>query len=147
MRLRGLLKFRRERFPDSSHAFREHETFSKQARKSLDAHLLSKCNDIESKDDLIRFVKTEIERGVEAEKNWKLVRHRGPRFVGAALQSFGTKFSSFVESYSGVVEIVKTVGGQNADFAYSALSTLFIVSLMCFATDEEGYSYLIYRWQ
>jgi hypothetical protein len=48
--------------------------------------------------------------------------------VEAGLQSVITSFSSFLESYSGIVELMKDVNPQFGGIAYSILSVFLIVS-------------------
>lgn len=47
--------------------------------------------------------------------------------VGKATQAFANNFSSFLQAYSGIVEIMKGADQQYGGVAYSALSLLLIV--------------------
>ena len=47
--------------------------------------------------------------------------------VGKATQTFATNFSSFLQAYSGIIEIMKGADQQYGGVAYSALSLLLIV--------------------
>ena len=48
--------------------------------------------------------------------------------VGKATQTFANNFSSFLQAYSGIIEIMKGADQQYGGVAYSALSLLLIVS-------------------
>ena len=50
--------------------------------------------------------------------------------VGKATQTFANNFSSFLQAYSGIIEIMKGADQQYGGVAYSALSLLLIVG--CF---------------
>ena len=62
-----------------------------------------------------------------SQSKWIKNRHKASRHV----QSFATKFSAFLESYSGIVEIVKGADQQYGGLAYGTLSMFLIVRLHC----------------
>ena len=47
--------------------------------------------------------------------------------VGKTTQTFASNFSSFLQAYSGIIEIMKGADQQYGGVAYSALSLLLIV--------------------
>ena len=47
--------------------------------------------------------------------------------IGKATQTFANNFSSFLQAYSGIIEIMKGADEQYGGAAYSALSLLLIV--------------------
>ena len=49
--------------------------------------------------------------------------------VGKATQTFASNFSSFLQAYSGIIEIMKGADQQYGGVAYSALSLLLIVRI------------------
>ena len=49
--------------------------------------------------------------------------------VGKATQTFASNFSSFLQAYSGIIEIMKGADQQYGGVAYSALSLLLIVGI------------------
>ncbi|KAL9126195.1 MAG: hypothetical protein Q9217_004724 [Psora testacea] len=75
--------------------------------------------------ELKQFVKKQLEIAEDHKRNWTKNRCKMSRNV----QNFATKFSEFLESYSGIVEVVKGADQQYGGLAYGTLSLFFIVGL------------------
>ena len=69
-----------------------------------------------------------IKEAVTHKYLWRTRRKQGSRKVGASLQSFATNFAAFLQSYSGIVEMVKAGDNQYGGLAYGTLSLLLSVS-------------------
>jgi len=76
----------------------------------------------------VKDIKETAENGLQLASNdrekWAELRHKGP---GRFVQSFLTSFSSYLEAYSGIVEVVKNGGQPYGQVAYSTLSIFLIV--------------------
>jgi hypothetical protein len=57
-------------------------------------------------------------------RRWKEDRQRSSRKAGVALQKWLNAFAGFLESYSGIVEVVKAADQQYGGLAYETLSIL-----------------------
>lgn len=73
-------------------------------------------------DSLNRQIKEAIEHRNEHAQNQQTIKK-----VGKATVAFANNFSSFLQAYSGIVEIMQGADQQYGGVAYSALSLLLIV--------------------
>jgi hypothetical protein len=97
---------------------------------------LDRLGQVNTREDLNKLVckeKEKVEEGLQraalAQAKLDSERLHGPRKAGQALQSALVTFSKFLESYSGIVEVVKLADQQYGGLAYSILSVFLIVSL------------------
>ncbi len=72
---------------------------------------------------LERIVQELLVDGEDQRNKWVKNRSKASRHV----QNFATKFSGFLESYSGIVEVVKGADQQYGGLAYGTLSVFLIV--------------------
>ncbi|KAI4196195.1 MAG: hypothetical protein LQ346_003273 [Caloplaca aetnensis] len=88
---------------------------------------LKKFSDSSVKDfsELEQMVQKEQGAAQNVKGDWMKKRSKASKHT----QNFATKFSGFLESYSGIVEVVKSADQQYGGLAYSTLSLFFIVSL------------------
>ena len=62
--------------------------------------------------------------------NWSAKRNTGARQAGSSVQKFLVTFSGFLESYSGIVELVKAADTQYGGLAYGTLSLFLGVCII-----------------
>lgn len=65
-----------------------------------------------------------LRKALTNRSRWKEDRQRSSRRAGAALQRWLNAFAGFLESYSGIVEVVKAADQQYGGLAYGTLSIL-----------------------
>jgi hypothetical protein len=75
-----------------------------------------------------QLLKNEISTAISQQGLVNQQRQHGAHKASAKLQSILTTFSSFLESYSGIVEVVKQASPQLGGVAYSMLSVFLMVS-------------------
>ena len=68
-----------------------------------------------------------LEEADKRRMSWSTQRKTGLRKAGSSVQKFLNTFSAFLESFSGIVGIVKAAGNQYGGLAYSTLSILLKV--------------------
>ena len=94
--------------------------------KTTKDDLTSKIVEIE--DDLEDETSQALGQAQREHRSWGIKRSTGGRKVGTGIQSFMTTFSEFLESYSGIVELVKAADNQYGGLAYGTLSLFLSVS-------------------
>ena len=72
-------------------------------------------------------VKVSIVRSLNARSHWAIRRKEQYRVPGAWIQTWASRFSDFLASYSGIVEILKGVDQQFGAIAYGTLSALLAI--------------------
>ena len=72
-----------------------------------------------------------VEEATLQKSFWGKQRKQGARKIGYGIQSFANNFSAFLESYSGIVEMVKAGDNQYGGLAYGTLSLLLSVGCDC----------------
>ena len=65
-----------------------------------------------------------LHKAFTSRSRWKEDRQRSSRKAGVALQRWLNAFAGFLESYSGIVEVVKAADQQYGGLAYGTLSIL-----------------------
>lgn len=72
-----------------------------------------------------------LDEALKAQFDWEVQHSRGFRKVGSTVQHFANSLANFVGAYSGVVDVVKRVGGPYGEAGYQAISVLLFVSHYC----------------
>ncbi|CAO2653297.1 Nn.00g027080.m01.CDS01 [Neocucurbitaria sp. VM-36] len=88
-------------------------------------------------DRLCRQVDTELENVRTSHVALKSQRARGVRKVSANAQGFLSDFSTFLTSYSGIVEIVKSADSQFGGLAWGTLSVFLSVAVLKQEREDE----------
>jgi len=65
-----------------------------------------------------------LRKALTSRSRWKEDSQRSSRKAGVALQKWLNAFAGFLESYSGIVEVVKAADQQYGGLAYGTLSIL-----------------------
>jgi hypothetical protein len=116
-------------FKSTQRLIQSQEKFNKRARKSLPKELLNHAQNIKSDQELREFVSKAIEEAQTGKGDLGVRRLHGMRRTGKELEDLQVNFARFLASYSGIVDLVKTSGGQYGSFAYGTLSLVLAVSL------------------
>lgn len=82
----------------------------------------------EIKDELADEVQQGLDQATGSRNGLVFDRSKGGHKIGTGFQSFLTTFADFLESYSGIVELVRGVDDQYGGLAYGTLSLLLSVS-------------------
>ncbi|KAL9035956.1 MAG: hypothetical protein Q9180_004576 [Flavoplaca navasiana] len=93
-----------------------------QQNKSLKRFSDSSVNNFPELEQMVQEVKGDAEN---VKGDWRKKRSKASKYT----QNFTTKFSGFLESYSGIVEVVKGADQQYGGLAYGTMSLFLIVSL------------------
>lgn len=76
---------------------------------------------------MLALASSDIMRWQVAHKTWATDRSRGAKKIGAKLQNSIHRFRQYLDSYSGVVEIVKQADPIFGPIACSTLSVFLVV--------------------
>ena len=71
-----------------------------------------------------------LHKALTSRSRWKEDKQRLSRKAGVALQRWLNAFAGFLESYSGIVEVVKAAYQQYGGLAYGTLSILLGAGLV-----------------
>lgn len=90
-------------------------------------YLITK-EDLEEESATVELATLAVEEANTEKTRWGTRRKQGSRQIGSTIQRFAKNFSAFLESYSGIVEMVKTGDNQYGGLAYGTLSLLLSVN-------------------